>query len=209
VPVVVVGNLYVGGTGKDTIDDRAVRSLQQRAGIRRRVARLRRAQRRRRDWSTPASVDAAGDEPLLIARATQAPVSVGADRVAAAAALLAAVPGCDVIVADDGLQHLRLARDFEIAVVDERGLGNGWMLPAGPLREPARRLAAVDAIVAHNTDCAELPVGAAACYAMRTALADNAYALADRSRSLGLDELRERQRSGSIRITAAAGIGVP
>jgi tetraacyldisaccharide 4'-kinase len=74
---------------------------------------------------------------------------------------------------------------------------------------PARRLAAVDAIVVHNTDCATLPAGAASCYAMRTALADNAYALADRGRSLGLDELRERQRSASIRIIAAAGIGVP
>ena len=211
VPVVVVGNLYVGGTGKTPLTIELVRSLQQRGwhpGVVSRGYGARSAAAPRL-VDAGASVDAVGDEPLLIARATQAPVSVGADRVAAAAALLAAAPDCDVIVADDGLQHLRLARDFEIAVVDERRLGNGWLLPAGPLREPARRLAAVDAIVAHNTDCAALPAGAASCYAMRTALAGSAYALADRGCTLGLDELRERQRSGSIRITAAAGIGVP
>ena len=92
--------------------------------------------------------DAVGDEPLLLARAG-IPVAVGRDRVAAARALLAAHPGCDVIVADDGLQHYRLARDVEIVVVDAaRGLGNGWLLPAGPLREPPARLDEVDAVVA-------------------------------------------------------------
>jgi len=211
VPVVVVGNLYVGGTGKTPLTIELVRSLRQRGwhpGVVSRGYGARGAAAPRL-VETGASVDTVGDEPLLLARATQAPVCVSADRVAAAAALLAAAPACDVIVADDGLQHRRLARDFEIAVVDERRLGNGWMLPAGPLREPARRLATVDAVVAHNVDCAVLPAGVASCYAMRTALAANAYALADSSRTLALDELREQQRAASIRITAAAGIGVP
>src|SRR5574340_304245 len=95
--------------------------------------------------SDPAVV---GDEPALLARRCRCPVWIGRDRVAAARALLAAHPECDVIISDDGLQHYRLRRDVEIAVVDgARGLGNGLLLPAGPLREPASRLAAVDAVV--------------------------------------------------------------
>jgi tetraacyldisaccharide 4'-kinase len=99
----------------------------------------------------------AGDEPVLLARAGF-PVAVAGDRVAAASALLAAHPGCNVILADDGLQHLRLARDVEIAVIDAaRGVGNGWRLPAGPLREAAARLAAVDAVVALCRDGDDAP----------------------------------------------------
>src|SRR4030095_11258769 len=86
-----------------------------------------------------ANPDEVGDEALLLAR-TGIPVAIAADRVAAARALVAARPQCNVIVADDGLQHYRLARDFEIVAVDAmRGLGNGWQLPAGPLREPPAR----------------------------------------------------------------------
>jgi tetraacyldisaccharide 4'-kinase len=77
-----------------------------------------------------------GDEPALVRRATQAPVFVAARRIDAARALLAAHPGTQVIVCDDGLQHYALQRDIEIAVFDDRGAGNGWLLPAGPLREP-------------------------------------------------------------------------
>ncbi len=77
-----------------------------------------------------------GDEPLLIARAAQVPVFVATRRLEAAQALLAAYPATQVIVSDDGLQHYRLQRDLEICVFDERGVGNGWLLPAGPLREP-------------------------------------------------------------------------
>jgi tetraacyldisaccharide 4'-kinase len=89
-----------------------------------------------------------GDEPLLLARRGVA-VAVARDRVAAATALLAAHPQCDVVIADDGLQHYRLGRAVEIVVVDAaRGFGNGWLLPAGPLREPPSRLARCDAVVA-------------------------------------------------------------
>jgi tetraacyldisaccharide 4'-kinase len=209
VPVLVVGNVYVGGTGKTPLTIELVRALQQRGwqpGVVSRgygasaapSPRLIRPDQR---------ADEVGDEPLLIARATGAPVAVNANRVAAAGALIKAAPECDVIVADDGLQHLSLARDFEIAVVDERGLGNGWLLPAGPLREPPARLTRVDAVVAHNTECSALALDN--CYAMRSTLAPQAYALADRGRVLTLEDLRTRQRQSSLRLAAAAGIGVP
>ncbi len=103
----------------------------------------------REDEATPRWVDAdsaasqVGDEPLLIARATDAKVRVDRDRVAAAKALVAA--GCDIVVCDDGLQHYRLARDIEIEVQDaRRRYGNGRLLPAGPLREPVERAADCD-----------------------------------------------------------------
>src|SRR5207245_630775 len=103
--------------------------------------------------STPRSVapgddpTVVGDEPLLLA-ADALPVWIGRDRVAAVHALLAAHPECDVVLADDGLQHYALRRHFEIAVIDEvRGFGNAEMLPAGPLREPLSRLDRVDAVV--------------------------------------------------------------
>ena len=78
---------------------------------------------------------------MLIARRTGVTVWVGSDRVAAAAALLHAHPTVDLIISDDGLQHLALARDLELCVFDERGVGNGWLMPAGPLREPWPRAA--------------------------------------------------------------------
>ncbi|HTN48394.1 MAG TPA: tetraacyldisaccharide 4'-kinase [Burkholderiaceae bacterium] len=211
VPVIVIGNLYVGGTGKTPLTIALVRALQQRGwrpGVVSRGygAETGPAPRIVSVDDPPAEV---GDEPLLIARATGAAVCVAARRAAAATALLAAEPACNVIVADDALQHLALARDVEIAVVDDRGLGNGWLLPAGPLREPAGRLARADAVVAHNTDCGAIGLPQTSCHAMRTHLAAEAYALADRDRTLALDELARRQRAGGLRIAAAAGIGVP
>jgi tetraacyldisaccharide 4'-kinase len=89
-----------------------------------------------------------GDEPLLMARRGLCPVWVGRDRAATAQLAMRNHPQCDVVVCDDGLQHYRLQRDVEIVVVDaQRGLGNGWLLPAGPLREPPSRLQTVDAVV--------------------------------------------------------------
>src|SRR5207249_10740978 len=89
---------------------------------------------------------AVGDEPIALSRRSGCPVWVGPDRLAVIAALRAAHPDVNVVVLDDGLQHYRLRRDLEIAVVDARGFGNGFLLPAGPLREPASRLRSVDAI---------------------------------------------------------------
>ena len=149
VPVVIVGNLTAGGSGKTPLTIWLVNHLKQR-GLRPGVVSRGYGGSARACVEVDAARAAAevGDEPLLIHLKTSAPVVVGRDRVAAARTLLARHPGIDVIVADDGLQHYRLQRDLEIAVIDaESGLGNGWPLPAGPLREPASRLQSVGAVV--------------------------------------------------------------
>jgi tetraacyldisaccharide 4'-kinase len=134
---VVVGNVVAGGAGKTPTVIALVQHLQA-AGIQAGV--ISRGYGRRGDQcleilpDTPP--DQSGDEPALIRRRTQAPVFVAASRLRAARALLSAHPGTQVIVCDDGLQHYALQRDIEIAVFDDRGAGNGWLLPAGPLREP-------------------------------------------------------------------------
>jgi tetraacyldisaccharide 4'-kinase len=148
VPVVIVGNITVGGSGKTPLTLWLVsrlKALGRRPGIISRgyggsVSGV----------SEVCAIDdpsRVGDEPLLLARRADCPVFVGTDRAAAGRALLAAYPDCDMIISDDGLQHYRLARDFEIAVLDRRLLMNGLMLPAGPLREPVWRLAGVGALV--------------------------------------------------------------
>jgi len=160
-PVIVIGNLTVGGAGKTPL---AIWLLQALARKGFRPALVSRGYGGA-EPATPhrvAATDApavSGDEPLLVLRETGVPVWVCRDRLAAAHAAVAA--GADVIVADDGLQHYRLRRDFEIVVVDaERGCGNGRLLPAGPLRETVQRLGEVDAIVCNGsgTHC---PAGAA------------------------------------------------
>ncbi len=140
VPVIVVGNITAGGTGKTPLTIELVTRLRE-AGWKPGVASrgYGRDEAGSARWVTP-DMDAAlgGDEPVLIAWKTGAPVRVDRDRVAAAKALLDA--GCDVVVCDDGLQHYRLARDIEIEVVDAvRRYGNGRMMPAGPLRESVAR----------------------------------------------------------------------
>jgi tetraacyldisaccharide 4'-kinase len=149
VPVIIVGNITAGGSGKTPLVIWLVnwlRSQGYRPGV---VSRGYGGSARGcvevQPDSTPTQV---GDEPLLIRIKTDAPVMVGRDRVAAARTLLARHPGVDVIVSDDGLQHYRLHRDIELAVIDAAtGLGNGWPLPAGPLREPGSRLRTVDAVI--------------------------------------------------------------
>lgn len=137
VPVLVVGNLVVGGAGKTPTVIAIVAALARRG---RRPGVVSRGHGRA--GSAPRAVswgdDAGnvGDEPLLLARRCGVPVFVGRDRVAAARALLQAHPDVDVIVSDDGLQHHALPRRAELVVFDERGIGNGRLLPAGPLREP-------------------------------------------------------------------------
>jgi tetraacyldisaccharide 4'-kinase len=148
VPVVVVGNLTVGGTGKTPLVVHLVEQLRKRGRTPGVVSRGYGGDGELRVLDHAARAEQVGDEPLLIHRRTGAPVAVGADRVAAARALLAAHPEVDAIVSDDGLQHLRLARDLELCVIDgARGLGNGWRLPAGPLRESAARLVSVDLVL--------------------------------------------------------------
>lgn len=134
-PVVVVGNRTVGGAGKTPLVIALVGALRERGW---RPGVLSRGYGRRTkglQWVDGGSdAGTVGDEPLLVHLATGAPVAVDADRIAAANALIAA--GCDVLIADDGLQHLRLGRVLEIEVQDARGLGNARVMPAGPLREP-------------------------------------------------------------------------
>lgn len=149
VPVLVIGNIYVGGTGKTPVVIGLVQALTQkgwRPGVISRgygVA----------VGPTPCVGQGAlaperfGDEPALIAHQTGAPVAVHPHRKKAIEALLAYAPQTDLIVSDDGLQHLALARDLEIIVQDQRTVGNGYVMPAGPLRETIDRLGQVQAIV--------------------------------------------------------------
>jgi tetraacyldisaccharide 4'-kinase len=160
VPVIIVGNLTVGGSGKTPLVIALVHRLRDaghRPGVISRGYR-RESEGHRRAQPVHVLPDGdpalAGDEPLLIASATRVPVVVDADRVRAGRALLAAHPEVDVIVSDDGLQHYALARDIEIAVFDDRGAGNRQMLPAGPLREPLSHGTGLTALV-HNASAAD------------------------------------------------------
>ncbi len=152
VPVVVIGNITAGGTGKTPATiwlANALRKRGHRPGV---VSRgYRGAIGRSPRVVTPASDPrVVGDEPVLIARRTRCPVAVHPDRVAAARLLVE--DGVDIVLADDGLQHYALARDYEIAIVDgERGWGNGRPLPAGPLREPVSRLAEVQRVLVNSS----------------------------------------------------------
>ena len=206
-PVVVVGNLYAGGAGKTPLVIELVRELRARGwhpGV------VSRGYGRRGTDVIPVGAESraadVGDEPLLIAQRAAVPVVVGADRVAAARVLLSLHPSCDLIVCDDGLQHLRLARDFEIAVLHANGLGNGWLLPAGPLRDPPSRLRKVDAVVL-NGDVAAVRVDRPV-FRMNSELGD-VYALAQPARRAPLSMLVQEQRERGTRVVAAAGIAEP
>lgn len=156
VPVLVVGNVRVGGGGKSPTVLALVRHLQQRGWA---VAIVSRGYGRRGDVpdvlevKPDTDVTLAGDEPLMLARQSGVPVFVGANRVQAAKRALQVWPQTQVLIADDGLQHLALGRDVEVVVHSGAGLGNGFMLPAGPLREPWPREADV---VLDTAACREL-----------------------------------------------------
>ncbi len=162
VPVVVVGNVTVGGTGKTPLVIWLAQRLRA-AGYHPGVISRGYGGKAEAPREVLPDSDAAelGDEPVLIARRMGIPVWVGRRRAAVAAALLRHHGEVDVLIADDGLQHYGLGRDIEIAVVDgDRGLGNGALLPAGPLREPARRLDKVDAVVINGGSSQAVSTGA-------------------------------------------------
>ncbi len=149
VPVIVVGNITAGGSGKTPLVIWLVQWLRDQGYhpgvVSRGYGGTAQGCVDVRSDSSPAEM---GDEPLLIRVKTNVPVVVGRDRVAATQHLLARYPEVDLIVSDDGLQHYRLQRDIELVVIDAAtGLGNGWPLPAGPLREPRSRLGSVDAVI--------------------------------------------------------------
>jgi len=158
VPVIVVGNWIVGGAGK-TPTTLALLALLRERGLRAGV--VSRGYGRDGDGvrlvTRVSTAREVGDEPLLIHLRSGAPVAVGRDRVAAARALLAAEPGLQLLVSDDGLQHWRLPRRLSLLVFDERGLGNGRLLPAGPLRQPPQALSS-DQLVVYNAQQASTPL---------------------------------------------------
>jgi len=153
VPVIVIGNLIVGGAGKTPTTIAVVAALRN-AGWRPGIV-SRGHGRKTSDVREVRPDDDAGDtgdEPLLMARRTGVPVVVGARRAEAVRHLLAQHAGVDVVISDDGLQHHALARDLSVIVFDRRGVGNGLCLPAGPLRQPMADVAPPDALVLYNAD---------------------------------------------------------
>lgn len=216
VPVIVVGNLAAGGAGKTPLTLALVERLR-REGWRPGVASrgYGRSDTAPRWVLADTPVEQGGDEPVLIARRAAVPVRVDRDRVAAARALVEA--GCDVVVCDDGLQHYRLERDIEIEVIDgARRYGNGRMMPAGPLREPAARGRACDFRVVnlgHGGQGAVAPgTGRAADAPAAGATGFGEWPMHLRTRSvLPLAGGRPRPLSAfsGLRVHAVAGIGNP
>lgn len=205
VPVIVVGNLYVGGTGKTPMVIWLVEALRE-AG--RTPGVISRGYGGSSDApQTVIGSSAArevGDEPLLIFQRTGCPVVVSRRRVAAARHLLQAFPDVDIIISDDGLQHYALGRDVEIVLFDARGVGNGWLLPAGPLREPASRPRDVTVI-----NAPVLPPGAPHDAWHMILTGDTACNLASPLQSIAISSLQMPAGVAAPRIAAAAGIGNP
>jgi tetraacyldisaccharide 4'-kinase len=205
VPVVVIGNITVGGSGKTPLALLLAQEFQLRGrhpGIISRGHGGAVHSRQVREVVADSQAGEVGDEPLMLKRRSGLPVFVGHDRVAVARALLASYPECNLILSDDGLQHYRLARDVEIAVVDARGMMNGRMLPAGPLREPPQRLRRVDALVLNGPGPVEFRVGGVATFQMDLCGA-TFYSLADPARTCTASRLMD------LKLAAIAGIGVP
>lgn len=204
-PVIVVGNISAGGTGKTPTVIWLVRELRRKGfspGI---VSRGYGGSRSGMSMRVDEDSDAAvvGDEPVLLARRTGCPVVVDSDRVRAAAMLIE--DGVDVIVTDDGLQHTRLQRDYEICVIDgTRGLGNRRLLPAGPLRDSPRRLESVDLVLV-NGGPEERPTGVST--AEQNALRFELEAT-DASRLNG-SLMRPLDRFAETTVHAVAAIGNP
>ncbi|HCY63281.1 MAG TPA: tetraacyldisaccharide 4'-kinase [Oxalobacteraceae bacterium] len=217
VPVVVVGNIFVGGTGKTPLTiwlAQALRAAGYSPGVISRGYGASHAAPRL--VTVDASPQEVGDEPLLIAAHAGCPVMVGRDRAATGRALLAARPEVDLILADDGLQHYALQRNVEIVLCDSRGNGNGWLLPAGPLREPASRRRDFTVVNANG------PMPAMPAPAFRMQLDGTvAERLADRSQTRPLAAFGQAAGDAGnasapvtgeqrpARLLAAAGIGNP
>ncbi len=205
VAAVVVGNLIAGGAGK-TPTTLALLALLRRHGWRPGV--VSRGHGRsttgivRVEADTPATQ--CGDEPLLLRLRGGVPVFVGEDRVAAARALRQAHPETDIVVCDDGLQHLRLARDAQVLVFDERGVGNGWRLPAGPLRDPLPARVPPRSLVLYNAAAPSTPLpGHLARRSLAGAVSLDGWWRGEAPAAATLETLRGRP------VLAAAGLAQP
>jgi len=204
-PVIVVGNLIVGGAGKTPTVMALVEILRSRGRSPGIVSRgYGAAADGLLDVTRATRAAECGDEPLLLHLRTGAPVVVGRDRVAAAAHLLRRHPAVDVIVSDDGLQHLRLARRAQVLVFDERGAGNGWLLPAGPLREALPGAVPARSLVVYNAPAASTPLrGTLATRSLAGAVALADWWQGQPATRAALDALRDRP------LIAAAGLARP
>lgn len=208
VPVVVVGNIFVGGTGKTPLTIWLVEALRT-AGFTPGV--VSRGYGRHADTVrevTPGALPGqVGDEPLLIAKRARCPVWVGRHRVEAARALLARHPGVDIIISDDGLQHQALGRDVEIVLSDQRGNGNGWLLPAGPLREFPGRVRDFNIVNVGASNAIAIPLTTGAPQTPTFAMqldSGMAEQLKDRGNQKPLQAF-----ASVTRVAALAGIGSP
>ncbi len=207
IPVIVVGNITVGGSGKTPLVIALVKALQD-AGLKPGMI-SRGYGGSYSDQQPCAQVDTSdaqryGDEAVLLAQKTGAPVFVGRKRVAAGQLLLQQFPDTNVMICDDGLQHYALKRNVELALFDERGLGNGWLLPAGPLREPVSRLAKVDAVVLNsNMPLASSWVAAKVLIFQMQLIGEKAYRLTQPADYKTLSDFKGQK------LVAAAGIGNP
>lgn len=197
VPVIVVGNINMGGSGKTPVVIWLVEQLKKNGYSPGVISRGYGVNNHK-----PVHVDTAsvatevGDEPLLIARRTACPVWVSKNRVGAARALLQAEPTCNVIISDDGMQHYRLQRDLEVAVVDDEAATAHHLLPAGPLRESRQRLDSVDIIISHGEKKAD--------NAFEMQLQGKAfYNLANSAEKVTADYFQKKE------VKALAGIGKP
>jgi tetraacyldisaccharide 4'-kinase len=205
VPVVVVGNLVAGGAGKTPTTISLVLALRERGWTPGVVSRgYGRTLGGIAEVGPASRATEVGDEPLLIARRAACPVFVASCRVDAGQALLSRHPQVDIVVADDGLQHHALARDAQLIVIDERGFGNGLLLPAGPLRERPARQVPARSVVLYNADAAtSVWPGWTAQRRLRGAVLLSNWTQGQGPEPHGLNALRKH------RIVAAAGIASP
>lgn len=211
-PVIVVGNIYVGGTGKTPVVIALVQALAAKGwspGVISRGYGVKIGPFPKLGHGNVLSSEL-GDEPALIARQTGVPVAVHPNRKLAIEALMAGHPEVNLIVSDDGLQHIALARDMEIVVQDLRGVGNGRVMPAGPLRESAGRLSHVDAIITnctHDTPPPKTPFSQDQVRMAEMMLQISSIRNLADGQVLALDQFR--RRFAGMPLAAAAGIGMP
>lgn len=209
-PVVVVGNIGIGGNGKTPVTLYLVEKLTEQ-GIKVGVVSRgygSKAPHYPYQVTDGSTAEQAGDEPLLIFQRSGVPVVIGADRIKACQCLIA--QGCELIIADDGLQHYRLARDFEFVVVDGKRLfGNGLLLPAGPLRETRHRINSADCVIVNGVSSWQKQASAFALPVLTMQLQARQVVNVKSGISVELDSFLAQNLASDKRVNALAGIGDP